>query len=69
MNMGRKMSWIEKLVCAVAIFLTSDRHLRLLSHVPGFDRTGVDRTGEITTWKFNNNISGSNRLIEQPRTP
>ena len=33
----------------------------------GFRPPGADRTAKGTTWNFNN-ISGSNRSVEQPRT-
>ena len=39
--------------------------VRPRSHVQVSDRPVADRTGETTTWNFNN-ISGSNRPIERP---
>jgi hypothetical protein len=40
--------------------------VRARSHVPVLDPPGAERTGESTTWNFNN-ISGSNRPVERPR--
>jgi hypothetical protein len=41
--------------------------LGLFSHVPVFAWPAAYRTGDSTTWNFNN-IAGSNRPVERPRS-
>jgi hypothetical protein len=57
----------------IRLFVWANYHVEklydywLFSQVPIFAWPAAYRTGDSTTWNFNN-ISGSNRSVERPRT-